>query len=73
MRRIYFTRVSAQLGFLTGIKQQLLPQLIIGHVKMMVSLGPQGTLVIGMLTVNCHIIDGVFWYTKHIHYTLAWI
>jgi hypothetical protein len=26
MRRVYFTRISAQLGFVTGIKQQLLPQ-----------------------------------------------
>jgi hypothetical protein len=25
MRHIYFKRVSAQLGFVTGIKQQLLP------------------------------------------------
>jgi hypothetical protein len=33
-----------------GIKQQPLPQLIIGHVKMTVSLGPQGTLVTGMKT-----------------------
>jgi hypothetical protein len=34
-----------QLGFVTGIKQQLLPQLVTGHVKMTVSPGPQGTLV----------------------------
>jgi hypothetical protein len=45
MRRVYFTRISAQLGFVTGIKQQLLPQLVTGHVKMTVSVGPQGTLV----------------------------
>jgi hypothetical protein len=50
MRRVYFTRVSAQLGFITGIKQQPLPQLITGHVKMTVSLGPQGTLVTGTKT-----------------------
>jgi hypothetical protein len=47
MRRVYFTRVSAQLGFVTGIKQQLLPQLVTGHVKMSISLDPQGTLVAG--------------------------
>jgi hypothetical protein len=45
MRRVYFTRVSAQLGFVTGIKQQPLPQLVTGHVKMIVFLDPQGTLV----------------------------
>jgi hypothetical protein len=45
MRRVYFTCVSAQLGFVTGIKQQPLPQLVTGHVEMTVSLGPQGTLV----------------------------
>jgi hypothetical protein len=38
-------RVSAQLVFVAGIKQQLLPQLATGHVKMTVSLGQQGTLV----------------------------
>jgi hypothetical protein len=43
MRRVYFTRVSAQLGFISGIKQQPLPQLVTGHVKMTASLGPQGT------------------------------
>jgi hypothetical protein len=20
-----------------------------------------------------HLVDGVFWYTKHVHYTLVWI
>jgi hypothetical protein len=50
MRRVYFTRVSAQLGFVTGIKQQPLSQLVTGHVKMTVSLGPQGTLVTGNKT-----------------------
>jgi hypothetical protein len=30
-----------------GIKQQLLPQIATGHVKITVSLGPQGTLVTG--------------------------
>jgi hypothetical protein len=50
MRRLHFTCVSAQLGFVTGIKQQLLPQLVTGHVKMTVSLGPQGTLVTGTKT-----------------------
>jgi hypothetical protein len=38
MRHIYFMRVSAQLGFVTGIKQQLLPQLVTSHVKMTISL-----------------------------------
>jgi hypothetical protein len=33
MRRVYFTRVSAQLVFVTGIKQRPLPQLVTGHVK----------------------------------------
>jgi hypothetical protein len=33
MRRVYFTRVSAQLVFVTGIKQRSLPQLVTGHVK----------------------------------------
>jgi hypothetical protein len=50
MRRVYFTCVSAQLVFVTGIKQQLLPQLVTGHVKMTVSLGPHGTLVTGTKT-----------------------
>jgi hypothetical protein len=50
MRRAYFTCVSTQLGFVTGIKQQLLPQLVTGHVKMTISLGPQGTLVMGTKT-----------------------
>jgi hypothetical protein len=45
MRRVYFTRVSAQLLFVTGIKQQPLPQLATGHVKLTVFLDPQGTLV----------------------------
>jgi hypothetical protein len=50
MRRVYFMRVSAQLVFATGIKQQPLPQLATGHVKMTVSPGPQGTLVTGTKT-----------------------
>jgi hypothetical protein len=33
-----------------GIKQQLVPQLATSHVKMTVSLGPRGTLVIGTKT-----------------------
>jgi hypothetical protein len=33
-----------------GIKQQLLPQLATGHMKMTVSLGRQGTLVTGTKT-----------------------
>jgi hypothetical protein len=33
MRRVYFTRVSAQLVFVTGIKQRPLPQLFTGQVK----------------------------------------
>jgi hypothetical protein len=40
IRHIYFTWVSAQLGFVTGIKQQTLPQLVTGRVKMVVSLCP---------------------------------
>jgi hypothetical protein len=47
---VHFTCVSAQLGVVTGIKKQSLPQLVIGHVKMTVSLGPQGTLVTGTKT-----------------------
>jgi hypothetical protein len=50
MRHVYFTRVSAQLVFVTDIKQQPLSQLVTGHVKMTVSLGPQGTLVTGTKT-----------------------
>jgi hypothetical protein len=49
-RRVYFTCVSAQLGFVTGIKQQPLPQLVTGHMKMSFSLGPRGTLVTGTKT-----------------------
>jgi hypothetical protein len=33
MRHVYFTRVSTQLVFVTGIKQRPLPQLVTGHVK----------------------------------------
>jgi hypothetical protein len=33
-----------------GIKQRLLPQLATDHVKMIVSLAPQGTLVMGTKT-----------------------
>jgi hypothetical protein len=33
MRRVYFKFVSTQLGFMTGIKQQPLPQLVTDHVK----------------------------------------
>jgi hypothetical protein len=50
MRRVYFMCVSAQLGFVTGIKQELLPQLVTGHEKITVSPGPQGTLVTGTKT-----------------------
>jgi hypothetical protein len=50
MRRVYFTCVSAQLVFVTGIKQQLLPQLATDHVKMTVSLDPHGILVTGTKT-----------------------
>jgi hypothetical protein len=50
MRRVYFMRISAQIVFITSIKQQLLPQLVTGHVKMTVSLGPHGTLVTGTKT-----------------------
>jgi hypothetical protein len=32
------------------IQQQPLPQLVTGHVKMTISLGPQGTLVTGIRT-----------------------
>jgi hypothetical protein len=50
MRCVYFTRVSTQLRFVMSINQQSLPQLVIGHVKMTVSLGPQGALVTGTKT-----------------------
>jgi hypothetical protein len=50
MRRVYFTCISVQLVFVTGIKQQPLPQLATGHVKMTLSLGPLGTLVTGTKT-----------------------
>jgi hypothetical protein len=33
LRRVYFMRVSAHIGFVTGIKQRQLPQLVTGHVK----------------------------------------
>jgi hypothetical protein len=33
MRHVYFTCISAQLVFVTGIKQQQLPRLVTGHVK----------------------------------------
>jgi hypothetical protein len=33
LRRVYFTRVSVHIGFVTGIKQRPLPQLVTGHVK----------------------------------------
>jgi hypothetical protein len=33
LRHIYFTRVSVHIGFVTGIKQRLLPQLVTSHVK----------------------------------------
>jgi hypothetical protein len=33
MRHVYFTHVSAQLVFVTGIKQRPLPQLVTGHMK----------------------------------------
>jgi hypothetical protein len=33
MRCIYFTRIKAQLVFVTGIKQRPLPHLVTGHVK----------------------------------------
>jgi hypothetical protein len=33
-----------------GIKQQPLPQLVTDHVKMTISLGPQGTLLKGTKT-----------------------
>jgi hypothetical protein len=48
LRHFYFMRVSAHIGFVTGIKQRPLPQLVTGHVA--VSLGPQGTLVTDMKT-----------------------
>jgi hypothetical protein len=50
MRRVYFTRISAQLVFKTGTKQQPLPQLLTGHMKMTLSLGPHGTLVMSIRT-----------------------
>jgi hypothetical protein len=33
LRRVYFTRVSVHIGFVTGIKQRPLPQLVTDHVK----------------------------------------
>jgi hypothetical protein len=33
LRHIYFTRVSAHIGFVTGIKQRPLPQLVTGQVN----------------------------------------
>jgi hypothetical protein len=33
LRHVYFTRVSAHIGFVTGIKQRPLPQLVTGHMK----------------------------------------
>jgi hypothetical protein len=33
LRRVYFTHVSVHIGFVKGIKQRPLPQLVIGHVK----------------------------------------
>jgi hypothetical protein len=50
MRRVYFTCISTQLVFIMGIKQQPLSQLVTSHVKMTVSLGPQGTFVTGTKT-----------------------
>jgi hypothetical protein len=37
IRRVYFMRVSAQLVFVTGIKQRPLPQLVTGHMKRLFS------------------------------------
>jgi hypothetical protein len=54
MRGVYFTCVSAQLVFVTGIKQQPLPQLVTGHVKMTVSRSPHGTLVTEEYLTYCH-------------------
>jgi hypothetical protein len=33
LRRVYFMRVSLHIGFVTGIKQRPLPQLVTSHVK----------------------------------------
>jgi hypothetical protein len=33
LRRVYFTHVSAHIGFVTGIKQQPLPQPVTSHMK----------------------------------------
>jgi hypothetical protein len=33
LRHVYFTRISAHIGFVMGIKQRPLPQLVTGHVK----------------------------------------
>jgi hypothetical protein len=31
-------------------------------------------VVEGLLDMHFHdFVDGVFWYTKHVHYTLVWI
>jgi hypothetical protein len=37
LRRVYFTRISTHIGFITGIKQRPLPQLVTGHVKWLFS------------------------------------
>jgi hypothetical protein len=47
LRCIYFTRVSAHTGFVTGIKQRPLPQLVTSH-EIAISVGPHGTLVTGI-------------------------
>jgi hypothetical protein len=57
MRRVYFMRFSKHLGFITGIKHQLLAQLVTCHVKMTVSLGPQGTFVTGTKTTPVTVIQ----------------
>jgi hypothetical protein len=33
LRHVYFTCVSVHIGFVTGIKQRPLPQLVTGYVK----------------------------------------
>jgi hypothetical protein len=35
LRCVYFMRVSVHIGFVTGIKQRPLPQLVTGYVKWM--------------------------------------
>jgi hypothetical protein len=38
--------------------------------------GSRGNITVGptyQRAYECDAVDGVFWYTKHVHYTLVWI